>query len=168
LTPEQFLRRIFGASRGYLCLARISRLNGLGFSQFFFRYPEQLSDALAWITENDTYGLDLYFGVQLLSRPIRQKEFALPTRVLWADLDECHPNKLGRYGEPKPQLVMQSSQGRWQAYWFLSRPVKAEVAQELNKQIAAAYKEDGCDQSGWDTTQIMRLPTRNWKYIEHA
>lgn len=165
MSPKAFLRLIFRDSRGYLCLARISRLNGLGFSQFFYKYPEELEKAVTWIQENDTYGLDLYYCVQLLKRPIRQKEYTLPVLALWADLDECHPKNLGRYGEPKPQILVQSSEGRWQAYWLLKEPMAPEQAEQFTKRIARAYHPDGCDLSGADLTQILRLPTRNWKRV---
>lgn len=166
MPPEKFLRLIFRDSRGYLCLARISRLNGLGFTQFFFRYPDEVDQAIAWIAESDTYGMDLYFCVHLLSKRIRQKPFALPVTVLWADLDTCHPKNLGRYGEPKPQLIVQSSLGHWQAFWFLEKPMPAPDAEQITMRIARAYHPDGCDLSGADLTQLLRLPTYNWKYVE--
>lgn len=168
MSPEQFLLRIFGDLRGFLCLARISRLNGEGFAQTFFRYPDQLNEAVTWIEENlQEYGFDLYLCPHLLKRAERKKEFALPSRVLWADLDECNPKNLGRYGEPKPQLVLQTSQGRWQAYWFLKQPTAPERVEEMNHRIAIAYKDCGCDQGGFDLTQLLRLPTLNWKYVQH-
>jgi hypothetical protein len=166
MQPEQFLRRIFRDSRGYLCLARISRLNGLGFSQFFYRYPDELDQAVEWIEENrQGYGMDIYYCPHLLKRPERKKEFALPSLVLWADLDECHPKNLGKFGEPKPQLVLQTSEGRWQAYWILKSAVKPEVAEEFNHRIAVAYRDFGCDQGGFDLTQLLRVPTLNWKRV---
>lgn len=166
MSPEDFLRRIFGDLRGYLCLARVSRLNGAGFTQFFFRYPEQLDEAVEWVDENrQGYGFDLYFCAHLLKRPVRTKEFALPSRILWADLDECHPRNMGKYGEPKPQLVLQTSQGRWQAYWFLQKPTAPERVEEMNRRISIAYRDCGCDKNGWDLSQLLRLPTLNWKRV---
>lgn len=166
MTPEQFLRRIFRDSRGYLCLARISRLNGAGFNQFFYRFPDELDKAVEWIEANrQEYGFDLYLCPHLLKKPERKKEFALPSLVLWADLDECHPKHLGKYGEPKPQLVLQTSEGRWQAYWILKQPLEPAKVEEFNHRIALSYKEFGCDQGGFDLTQLLRLPTLNWKRV---
>lgn len=169
MSPEQFLRRIFRDSRGYLCLARISRLNGKGpFEQFFYRYPDELDQAVAWIEESNTVGMDLYFCVHLLKRQQRRKEDALPCTVLWADLDECDPKHLGKYGEPQPQLVVQSSEGHWQAYWLLKKPVAPQIAEEFSHRIALAYREFGADLSGHDLTQLLRLPTFNWKRVTNG
>lgn len=165
MTVETFLRTLFGDLQGYLCLARISRLNGRGFSQTFFRYPEELEEALHFVHENDTYGIDLYLCTSLLSKPERKKEFCLSGYILWADLDECHPRNLGKFGEPKPNLILQTSEGRWQSYWILKDTLEPSKAEELNHRIALAYKDYGCDDGGWDLTQLMRLPTKNWKRV---
>ena len=165
MPPRDFLRLIFRDGRGWLCVAKIHRLNGQGFSQKFFRYPDEFETAIAYIEQSDSYGVDLYFCPHLLARPERKKEHALAGSVLWADLDECHPSNLGRYGEAKPTLVVQTSERRWQAYWFLSKVLAPPQIEELNHRIALAYKDVGCDQSGWDISQLLRLPTKNWKRV---
>jgi hypothetical protein len=101
---------------------------------------------------------DLYFCPLLFSDPRRKKEYALPTNLLWADLDPVHPNSC----RLKPSIAWESSPGRYQALWFLSTELPAEQAAELSKRIAYS---DGADKGGWDVTQVLRIPgTKNYKY----
>src|SRR6185503_9921228 len=102
--------------------------------------------------------VDQYFCPVVFSEPHRKKEFALPTNVLWADLDPADPNKC----RLKPSIAWESSPGRYQALWFLTSEVEPETAASLSKRIAYA---DGGDKGGWDLTQVLRLPgTNNFKY----
>lgn len=101
---------------------------------------------------------DIYFCPLVFKNPRRKKENALPTNLLWADLDPVHPNKC----RVRPSIAWESSPGRYQALWFLSTEVSADQAAALSKRIAYA---DGGDKGGWDVTQVLRLPgTRNYKY----
>lgn len=101
---------------------------------------------------------DRYFCPVVFSEPLRQKEFALPTNLLWADLDPVHPDNC----RLRPSIAWESSPGRYQALWFLSEEIAPEDAAALSKRIAYA---DGGDKSGWDLTQVLRIPgTRNYKY----
>lgn len=101
---------------------------------------------------------DIYFCPQLFSKPKRKKEYALPTNVLYADLDPVHPDKL----KLKPSIAWESSPGRYQALWFLNQDIPASRAAELSKRITYA---EGADKGGWDVTQVLRIPgSRNHKY----
>lgn len=101
---------------------------------------------------------DVYFCPVVFSQPRRKKEFALPTNLLWADLDPVHPDKC----RIKPSIAWESSPGRYQALWFLTIDIPAEDAASLSKRIAYA---DGADRGGWDITQVLRIPgTKNYKY----
>jgi RecA-family ATPase len=102
--------------------------------------------------------VDRYFCPVVFSKPQRRKEYALPTNVLWADLDPTHPDTC----RLKPSIAWESSPGRYQALWFLSTEVQPDDAAAMSKRIAYA---DGGDHSGWDLTQVLRIPgTRNYKY----
>lgn len=101
---------------------------------------------------------DRYFCPLVFSEPKRKKEFALPTNLLWADLDPVHPDAC----RIRPSIAWESSPGRYQALWFLSKEIPADQAAQLSKRIAYA---DGADRGGWDVTQVLRIPgTRNHKY----
>ena len=166
MTVKDFLSIIFEDAKGWLCLATIDRMNKKNFTQEFFLYPKRRTKALNFIRRSNTFGMDIYFCPTLLSEPSRKKEYVLPSRVLYADLDECHPRHLGRYGEPKPNLVVRSSSNRWQAYWFLDSLIEPTRLEELNKRIAVGYRDLGVDQGGWDLTQLLRIPTFNWKRVK--
>lgn len=101
---------------------------------------------------------DLYWCVNIFSKPRRVKENALPSRVLWADLDPVHPTKC----RLMPSITWESSPGRYQALWLLDEEVAPDEAAELSKRIA--YGDDA-DKGGWDLTQVLRLPNSiNYKY----
>lgn len=101
---------------------------------------------------------DLYFCPVVFSKPKRKKEYAQPTNLLWADLDPVHPDAC----RLRPSIAWESSPGRYQALWFLSTEVDPQDAAAMSKRIAYA---DGGDHSGWDLTQVLRIPgTRNYKY----
>lgn len=101
---------------------------------------------------------DLYFCPVVFSGNKRRKEFALPTNILWSDLDPVHPESC----RIRPSIAWESSPGRYQALWFLDQEVDPETAAQLSKRIAYA---DGGDKGGWDLTQVLRLPgSKNFKY----
>ncbi len=78
----------------------------------------------------------------------------------WADLDDCNPAEL----EIEPTITVESSPQRWQAYWKFEEPVNALEAEDISKRIAYAHAHQGADKSGWDLTQVLRVPgTKNFK-----
>src|SRR5262252_9406782 len=74
---------------------------------------------------------DRYFCPLVFSKPERKKEYALPTNLLWADLDPVHPDQC----RLKPSIAWESSPGRYQALWFLTAEIPAEEAAALSKRI---------------------------------
>ena len=150
----EILRFMISPAVGYLCLGRIRR-PGKGWQQEFFPYPDVLEDIDGWIhTHKDD---DLYFCPHLLLSPRRKKEEAIESHIVWADLDECSPDKLGKYGEPQPNIVIQTSKSHYQAYWRLKAPRKPSTIENLNHRVYEAYKAEGCD-SCWALAHMMRLP----------
>ena len=150
----KFFAQVFGRREGYLCLAKKTP-----FAEAFFHYPQELDNALDWIDAHvATY--DLYFCAQLLEKPQRRKEHINKVAQLWADLDECHPDLL----KVPPSIAWQTSPKHYQAIWRLYPPLDAEGAERLSHAVALAHKGDGVDQSGWDLTQLLRIPlTYNFK-----
>jgi hypothetical protein len=145
---------MFGSATGYLCLGRIKR-PGKGFEQEFFRYPDILEDIDEWIRQYKEY--DLYFCPHLLLNRRRNKEEACNSHIVWADLDDCSPDKLGKCGEPLPNIVVQTSKSHYQAYWKLKVARSPAIVENLNHRVYEAYKSEGCD-SCWALTHMMRLP----------
>lgn len=101
---------------------------------------------------------DCYFSPLLFREQKRTKQYAQPGSVLWADLDECKPGWLGKYGEPPPNILVRTSADHWQAYWLLDEIIPAERIEQLNKNIVYGYRREGVD-FGWTRTKIMRIPT---------
>lgn len=104
---------------------------------------------------------DLYFSVARFSERGRSLERVMPTDWLWADLDEVSPSVATGMGL-MPTIAVESSPGRYQAYWRLTREFSPTVIERLNRGLTYAL---GADKGGWDLTQVLRVPgTRNFKY----
>ena len=130
----------------------------------FFKYPDELSQMLDHI-ERFTTGYNVYFCPQLLSTKKRTKEYVSVCPTIWADLDTCPPDRLLL----TPTLVTETSPGRYHALWVLERPIAPEEAEDISRRIAYYHSADGADRSGWDLTQLLRVPiTRNYKYEEQG
>ena len=156
---ERFFKAVFGEAEGYVCLA--SRTSQQ-FREEFFKYPEQLPQILEYV--NRAYnGADVYFCPQLLTNQKRTKGFVSTCPNVWADLDECDPSVVS----PEPSIVIESSKGRWQAFWILTEPADPVDAEDASHRLAYKYANYGADQSGWDLTQLLRVPmTYNLKRHE--
>jgi hypothetical protein len=95
---------------------------------------------------------DLYFCPNAFSTPIRQKQYVLPSRVMYQDLDEADP----RDAPLPPDLWWETSLGRWQALWFLSGPaVEPLEFAALNRGLNRAC---GADPGTWNLTRVLRVP----------
>lgn len=162
---EHFFRLVFGSAgslkeEGYLCLAFIHQ-NTREMYQEFFKYPSELPKALAVIKRQSQLPTHAYFCPQLFKTRRRNKESVLTCPTAWADLDTCDPALLG----VRPTVITQTSPGRYQALWAFARPVAPEVAEDISRKIAYFHAENGVDRSGWDLTQLLRIPyTVNYKY----
>jgi hypothetical protein len=124
-----------------------------------FKYPDDLDDAASYIARL-YIGWDVYFCPTVLRLPKRIKENIDASRVAWADLDTCEPERL----LVPPTLVIKTSRGRFQAFWKFNNPQHALDIEEINKRIAYRHKDEGCD-TGWALTKYLRIPnTINHKY----
>lgn len=127
----------------------------------FFQFPAQLDVMCADIDKVALTLTHVYFCPQLLASAERVKGKVLKCGVLWADLDTCSPQNM----EVPASIVVQSSAGRWQAYWRLTDPLEPLEAEALCRNIAYFHADQGADRSGWDLTQLLRVPyTPNYKY----
>lgn len=121
------------------CIDNVTRESLAG---FFAEYPPEK--------------YDLYFCPTSFNGP-RKKKYVNPLNILWSDIDEGKP-KL------KPSILWESSPGRLQGLWFMGGDrLLAEDGEALNK--ALTYYMGDADSSGWDITQVLRIPgTLNHKY----
>lgn len=151
-----------GEANGYLCIALLSTDGGRQrqMTEKFFKFPEEI-DAAAQTCEDGKYLADVYYCPQLFESKRRRKDNVKQCPTIWADLDDCPPERL----TVRPTLLIESSPGRHQALWRLSHPMLPHVAEDIAKRIAYFHADDGCDRSGWDLTQLLRVPhTPNYKY----
>lgn len=158
---HQFFEFVFGKNEGYVCIATAAKENPRkNFLEFYFKWPTQQEKMMKFIdkTVDDKH---LWFGINLLSVAKRLRQNCLDTDLVWADLDTCNPQTI----DITPSASVESSPGRYQAYWRMDQIVDALQAEDFSKRIAYTYKQDGADPSGWDLTQLLRVPfSRNFKY----
>jgi len=153
-------RHIFRDGHGYIGVSSGQRQGGdlLDYRQAFYRYPDQIDEAEAWLRAQSDAGREAYFCAHLLTEPVRQKEYAAPLLALYVDGDGAQVLP----GLPPPTAIVDSSPGRQHYYWALTRPAEPEVGERLNRRLALAM---GADKSGYDLSQTLRPPgTVNYKY----
>jgi len=161
----QFFDYLFGDSEGFICIATgrptINRKKrNDDFKQSFFQWPAQRNELSAFI-EQAMSDRNVWFCTSLLERAERKKEYCLPGNLVWADLDTCSPNVVS----PPPSCIIESSPRRWQAIWRLEETLEPYQQEDFSRRIAYIYTQDGADPSGWDLTQLLRVPlTSNFKY----
>jgi len=127
--------------------------------QRFYDYPVELSQALDLIDAN-LMRSDLYFCPQLLDERKLSKGTVKSCPNVWADLDNCSPQRL----LVQPSVVWNTSPDRFQAIWRLEEALDPNLAEILSRQIAYYHASEGADRSGWDLTQFLRIPkTGNFK-----
>ncbi len=154
---ETFFKLIFGKEVGYLAIAHRSRNQ---MYENFFAYPDELPEALAHINQF-FLEFDVYFCSQLFGKKSRTKDAVQSCPNLWSDLDTCNPTEL----LVPPSVVLETSNERFQGLWVLERPVAPEEAEDYSRRIAYHHAASGADKSGWDLTQLLRVPyTLNHKY----
>lgn len=158
----EFFEYLFEHDEGYvsICTTRPPARRDT-FHEEFFEWPARKQDMVEYI-DKVTPTHNVYFGINVLSVPRRKKDNTIPQNLLWADLDSCRPDQL----EIPPQCVIESSPNRYQAIWRLDRKVDPFVAENYSKRLAYHYAKLGVDTSGYDLTQLLRVPgTFNFKYL---
>lgn len=122
-----------------------------------FKFDSQIKGRVRdWLRSHDPKKVDVYFCPLPFSQPRRLAKHVKPINILWSDIDE------GDYKKITPNLVWESSPGRYQALWYIDRTINAEDAAEVNRTLTYFL---GCDKGGWDLSQVLRIPgTYNHKY----
>ena len=155
----EFFEALFADLEGYLCIA-FAPPSKRAFEEKFFTWPNEAVNIIGFLKEVQK-GNNVWLGAQLYSEKKRAKQNVVSCRSLWADLDTCSPTDI----QPVPPVVVRSSDGRFQAYWPLKCAIPGVLAEDYSRRIAYAYKDKGVDTSGWDLTQLLRVPyTQNFKY----
>jgi hypothetical protein len=163
-TPLYLWDHVFADQRGYLALFSGARGEDprklLACAERYFSWPDEAGSAVKCAIAESHRGRESYFCAHLLTEKRRIKENAAPLRALYVDGDGAYP----REGLPQPTAIIESSPGRLQMWWRLGSEIPPEAGEDLNRRLAYAM---GADKSGWDLTQLMRVPgTKNHKYPE--
>lgn len=167
LRPDQqlrVLRSIWGKREGYVFLPWINggakdkpeRRSGFHESPAF-KWPQDKDRILDHLRKHSQN--DLYFAPNIFKGKRRVEELVLPERVLYADLDPVNPQAINE----RPTIAWESSPNRFQAVWIMdAENAGASKAARENQRLTVAIQ---ADPSGWDSTQLLRVPGRpNFKF----
>lgn len=119
---------------------------GTEWLEFHFHFPNDW-DSVAPLPEVG----DLYFCPNLFSEPARKKELALPSRVMYQDLDEVRPDDCPIY----PSLYWETSFGRWQGIWIADAYMEPVEFSAMNRALNRACQ---ADPGTWNLTRLLRVP----------
>lgn len=158
---ETFFRLVFEKGSGFLCIAYgPPDRDPKKFREEFFQFPEELPQALDLI--NKVYmGNNVWFSPMLYAKRKRVKETVAFTPCSWSDADTCEPEAFF----VAPTISIESSPGRYACLWMYETPPDPDEAENVSQRIAYTHAEDGADRTGWDLTQLLRMPyTYNFKY----
>lgn len=158
-----FFGLLFHELTGYLCIASFpgngkfdpSPDNGPS-KNAFFKWPQQRDDVVAYVVANKHK--DLYFVPTLFhTADNRKAENAAIGRVAYADADTARPELFTL----EPTLTVETSPGRFQLYWRIEGDDDCRDPEKLaraSRRIAHGHAAEGCDTSGWDIGQLLRIP----------
>lgn len=167
----RIISRAWGKQDGYVFFPHIDRkeqeASGLRRAGFYenraFKWPEEKKAVLEHMASHT--GKDLYWCPSMFEGPERKSELAMDEHALWADLDEADPRALKGNQDFRPTVAWESSPGRYQGLW-IGNPALGDfqgASWPGNENQRLTYFL-GADKSGWDTTQLLRIPGwPNWK-----
>lgn len=160
MKPGVFVRRVWSihARRGdYFFLASKSKVTGK-WGDHSFQWPCKVK-LDKFFEDHPDKKYNLYFCPTPFTHPKRLKSHVRASQLLWADLDDARPQSI----KPVPQIAWSSSPNRYACLWVLSQQHEPSVIEEKNK--ALTYSSKDSDKTGWDLTQVLRIPgTANHKY----
>lgn len=164
LTSEQqlaIISKAWGKQRGYCFFPwirgdaeeKVERIKGYHEGPAFF-WPKDKEAITAHMDAHQ--GDDLYWCPSLFEAKRRQLDVAMDEHALWADLDGVDPRSITEY---PPTIAWETSPGRYQALWITTGDMQGASWPGRENQSLTYYL--GADPSGWDSTQLLRIP--GWK-----
>lgn len=167
----RIISRAWGRQSGYAFFPYIDREEQIrtgerrsGFNEGkAYLWPDDKAQILEHMAKH--IGHDLYWCPNLFEGPERKSELAMDEYAMWADLDEADPQILQDNEDFRPTVAWESSPGRYQGLWLGNPDVGdfqgASWPGNENQRLTYLL---GADKSGWDTTQLLRIPGwPNWK-----
>ena len=124
-----------------------------------WKWPQDKAKVREWYSEHSQKdGYDIYWSPAVYSKPGRHQQDVISHNVFYADLDPVDPRTLST----KPSVAWESSPGRYQAVWLYQNDLSVEDWLAKNRNLSYSV---GADRSGWDLTQVLRVPGgKNHKY----
>jgi RepB DNA-primase from phage plasmid len=113
-----------------------------------------LAQATNFIKNATAKGYGIYVTVNRTDLKGRKKENILEVRALFVDLDGA-PIQPVLDCEIPPDIVVQSSRGKYHAYWLNDGSITLDQFTPLQKGLIAKFNGDKCVH---DLPRIMRLP----------
>lgn len=154
---DKLLAAVWGRSQGWVS---VPIRHDDQWVERWLEWPGDRKEIVTWIT-NANKQADVYFSPLVYAEPTRRSAKECRTRWAWADFDAVTPKKL----DPKPTILWETSPGRYQGLYALTKQVEGDKVEQVNRRIAVATI---ADPSGWDAGQVLRIPgTRNHKYEGH-
>lgn len=129
--------------------------------QSFVVSPRVIEEIKDWLKSHPPEEYDIYFcPLPFNETTKRKKDKVRSSKLLWSDLDDV---TLEQIQQLEPTLLWESSPGSFQGLWLINdAELSPAGAEELNKKLTYFI---GGDVSGWDLTQVLRVPgTINHKY----
>lgn len=117
-----------------------------------FSWPRDRGKILAHLEAHKDH--DLYWCPSLFEYDTRRSDLASDEHALWADLDTTDPRDINDY---PPTIAWETSPGRYQGLWIISQGDIQGASWPGNENQRLTYYI-GADPSGWDTTQLLRIP----------
>lgn len=161
MDTKEFFETVYSGGPAGTGRAVIVLPNALGkpTNDHWFQWPEE-ADAMVALAEANQFR-DVWYSPILFKSDARTKENAKETWVLAADADTCDPSNFRAY----PNLIVETSQGRYQVYWLMDDLTDPHEAARINRRIAQVHKDQGCDTAFVNAAKLMRVPgTSNDKH----
>ena len=160
------ISRCWGPNKGYVSFPRITDPLGLegdrggSWEEHSFKWPEERDNILELLRESWDNDYDQYFCPNVFYEKYRRRETVKPEYCLYADMDDA--DLPGQDEEWEPTIAWESSPGRHQAVWLSPYPIEGATDPGGENQCLTYFL--GADKSGWDTSQVLRIPGwPNWK-----
>ena len=120
--------------------------------QKWYQNPEDFEQILSYVEENSNW--DVYVSPASYTKESRNLENVQSVTTAWLDADTCELSNL----RIEPSWKVESSPGRWQAWWILDGEYSATDVALIVKKISYAHRDQGADVSSWAANKLMRVP----------
>lgn len=158
-----FFRTVVTGEEGYFCLAtaKISddeETTYKSWKEDFYVWPTELPEIIDSVARHSKTH-NVYFSPYLFDKKSSKKVDVIVGSTIASDLDEANVLTIN----PKPTILVETSEGRHQGYWVLKNAVEKEDHEQLSRKLT--YSIPRADRNGWFVGKKLRVPqTQNFKY----